>query len=419
MNKIFKVIYNSSLQQFVVVSELSKSKGKCSTKVDRRSSLSLKSLLVFGALSFSSNAIFAATTANNNGVYLVTSSSETLLGEGVSSTSVNTVGVGLNSVVSAPGGTAIGMNANASLYQGAIAIGTNALAHSTGTENNYNYAPIAIGAEAKAIDNGATVLGANAQARFRSTALGMGTRANSNDATAVGYNANASGSAAVAVGFNAKTNSSDQISIGTEASSSNGQGAIAVGRQTAASGAYATALGAASNASASNALAVGVGAISTKERASAIGAYSKAYAERAFVAGADSTIETTGTRSVAVGSNNVISGENAGAFGSQNTVSGSNTFVLGNNINASHSGAVILGNSSTASGTVAVGDATVQGQNGHSYTYSNTLFQAKPTASGLGSYVSVGSSGAERQIRNVAAGAVSASSTRPNRPLRR
>ncbi|WP_439241537.1 ESPR domain-containing protein [Lonepinella sp. BR2474] len=39
MNKIFKVIWNHSTQSFVVVSELSKSKGKSSSSTDKRTSL--------------------------------------------------------------------------------------------------------------------------------------------------------------------------------------------------------------------------------------------------------------------------------------------------------------------------------------------------------------------------------------------
>jgi hypothetical protein len=100
---------------------------------------------------------------------------------------------------------------------------------------------------------------------------------------------------------------------------------------------------------------------------------------------------TTATNSIAIGLNT--------------SVTGSNTVALGAGITATTSGSVVLGDSSSTEGshpTTSVNSATV---NGHTYNgFAGTVKDA-------GHFVSVGSKGTERQIKNVAAGHVAADST--------
>ena len=125
-----------------------------------------------------------------------------------------------------------------------------------------------------------------------------------------------------------------------------------------------------------------------------------------------------GNNSIAIGVDNVVTGQNSGAFGDPNTVSGNNsyavgndntvksndTFVLGNKVtvDAGMQGAVVLGNKSTADKATEVSNAKVNG-----ITYDGFVGQAN----GDGMILSVGAKNAERQIKNVAAGEISADST--------
>ncbi|XWW58203.1 ESPR-type extended signal peptide-containing protein [Psychrobacter sp. HD31] len=107
------------------------------------------------------------------------------------------------------------------------------------------------------------------------------------------------------------------------------------------------------------------------------------------------------------GNDSTISGKDSGVFGSSNEVSGENTFVVGNNVNeATQDNNVILGNnSSEKSATSADGKATqVTNATINDVTYGDFA----GTASAI---VSVGKEGAERQITNVAPGAITATST--------
>ncbi|MDQ7306475.1 outer membrane protein assembly factor BamE [Stenotrophomonas sp. Sm3119] len=112
----------------------------------------------------------------------------------------------------------------------------------------------------------------------------------------------------------------------------------------------------------------------------------------------------TGTRSGSLGVGNSVDGEGAFAIGHGNTVSAANAFVLGNNVSildTNLAGAVVLGSGSTVAAAQGNAGGTI---NGVQYTYAGGSPQA-------GDVVSVGAVGAERQVQNVAAGRLSATST--------
>ena len=146
----------------------------------------------------------------------------------------------------------------------------------------------------------------------------------------------------------------------------------------------------------------------------AIGNQAKATDESALAFG--DTANATGKASIAQGKNTQATAENAIAVGTSSNVSGANSVALGANITKlTTENSVVLGaNSTEVVGTTGashavqtVNDATVRTIAGPNFTYSG--FVGKPADAGH--YVSIGQAGKERQIKNLAAGAVTPSST--------
>ena len=146
----------------------------------------------------------------------------------------------------------------------------------------------------------------------------------------------------------------------------------------------------------------------------AIGNQSQATDESALAFG--NTARAKGVASIAQGKNTQATAENAIAVGTSSNVSGANSVALGSNITKlTTANSVVLGANSTevvrttgASHEVKeVTDATVRTIAGPNFTYSG--FAGKPADAGH--YVSIGQAGKERQIKNLAAGAVTPTST--------
>ncbi|MFC7399956.1 YadA-like family protein [Chelatococcus sp. GCM10030263] len=153
----------------------------------------------------------------------------------------------------------------------------------------------------------------------------------------------------------------------------------------------------------------------TANATTSIGYNASATAANAIAMGANA--QASGANSISIGTGNVVSGANSGAFGDPSTITGAGSYSLGNNntINANNAfvvgggvtiptgldGAVVLGNASTVSAAVPTPNAVIGGT---TYTFAG----GAPTA---GDVVSVGSATAPRQIQNVAAGQLSATST--------
>ena len=146
----------------------------------------------------------------------------------------------------------------------------------------------------------------------------------------------------------------------------------------------------------------------------AIGNQSQATDESALAFG--NTARAKGVASIAQGKNTQATAENAIAVGTSSNVSGANSVALGANITKlTTANSVVLGaNSTEVVGTTGashavqtVNDATVRTVAGPNFTYSG--FVGKPADAGH--YVSIGQAGKERQIKNLAAGAVTPTST--------
>ncbi|OOS22955.1 ESPR-type extended signal peptide-containing protein [Moraxella pluranimalium] len=252
---------------------------------------------------------------------------------------------------------------------------------------------VAIGAKAHSNELFGTALGSAAYVQAGAelgTAIGAGARVG-NQTTAAGANMTSTsitstkGGVAIAAGSVAEGDFTTAVGTGSKALAVN-----------------ATALGYKALANATNATAVGAAAIAAADNALAYGANATAYADNSVAIGTNATVTSTGTSSI--------------AFGSNANVSGERSVALGNNITAlSTNGSVVLGDSSVevtgkgagAPEAVATVKEVTIGSGAATLTYSGFAGQVKDA----GQYVSIGSVGAERQIKNVAPGAITNVST--------
>ena len=165
---------------------------------------------------------------------------------------------------------------------------------------------------------------------------------------------------------------SDNVALGTNAGSDiTADRTVSIGRLAMASAADAVAIGTGSIASASGAISIGKGNI------------------------------VSGIGSAAIGDPNTVSGSGSYAIGNNNTIAQNNSFVLGNSVTTTQANSVVLGNASADRAATTVTGATIGGT---SYTFAG----AGSAANGV---ASVGGVGTERQIVNLAAGELSATST--------
>ncbi|OQS62388.1 ESPR-type extended signal peptide-containing protein, partial [Actinobacillus suis] len=271
---------------------------------------------------------------------------------------------------------------------------------------------MAAGPKASATGNESIAIGYNSTASSVSaTAMGDSSLASGGLSTAIGTSATSTGLAATSIGVLAKATADGANAMGFEATASNNN-TVAVGTSSLASGTESTALGYNSTASAQNtvalgsdsianatsALAVGVGATATADSAVAIGNDSNAMGDSSVAIGESSN--ATGTYATAVGDTSNATGDRSVAFGIDSKAINASTAAIGDNATATQDNSVALGSGTTTEAAVNTDSATVNG-----ITYSGF---AGNTAH---SVVSVGNGNQKRQIQNVAAGRISATST--------
>ena len=222
----------------------------------------------------------------------------------------------------------------------------------------------------------------NEASGLASSAVGFRNKAASENASAVGYGNNANALAASAVGYNNTAGGVGSSTIGYNNTATN-ENASAFGYGNTAGGLASSAFGFSNTASGDNANAFGYNNIASGSKSN--------------VFGTGNTV--SGSSSTAVGTSNEVAAENSTAIGNNNTISSGaeNSAALGNNISISLKDSVALGNNSTAT---AINSVT-----------GNSSYTKWAGVSDVVGVVSVGSSGATRQIQNVAAGQVSATST--------
>ncbi|AMO93095.1 hep_Hag family protein [Collimonas fungivorans] len=167
-----------------------------------------------------------------------------------------------------------------------------------------------------------------------------------------------------------------------------------------ATGQDALAAGVGSSASAANDVAIGNAAAASGGSSIAIGDGAQASGANSISIGSGNVV--SGASSVAIGDPTTITGAGSFSVGNNNSIASNNTFVFGSNVTvpAGLDGSVVLGSGSAAATANPTSSATVNGT-----TYGG-FAGATPTST-----VSVGAVGAERQITNVAAGQLTATST--------
>lgn len=303
-------------------------------------------------------------------------------------TGANTVAIGYDNkalqnegIVIGSGAKSDGLNASA-FGSKTIATGESALAVGTGAHAT-NDTTVAVGNDS------------NATAKS-SVALGGSTNATGVYSTAVGDTATAKGNRSIAISVDSVAKADESIAIG-HTSTSDGIRSIAVG----------------ANAQAKNESATVVGTHSKAEiRGTVIGAESEAYNHgfaggyQAKATGESSTAigvraNSTGLSTIAIGSDAVANNKASTAVGQGAVAEASYGVALGKAAKALHGSSVALGTAAETKQAVSVTEATVG-----KITYGG-FAGTDATAS-----VSVGKEGDHtRQIQNVGAGEISATST--------
>ena len=372
MNNIFKVIWNHATQTWTAVGELASAKGK--SKSVKLAAISTALLTVAGGTYAAGKVEFGAT--DNNGMTIAPNA-------------VTDQFFGTSEYTKITGASKNQQGATVKAYDG-IAIGSGSLSGSTtGTGGNGH---VAIGLMAQAtgnIGNGKNTGGADGN----------------NAAVALGAYSLAAGQGSTALGAHAIANELDSVAVGKIANAK-GQSSTAIGQQAEAIQ-RATATGAESKA---------LGLYST-----AMGQKSKVNSMNSIAVGSEAKVET-GQNSVTVGSNTAIKGNKVTSVGANANISSANVSTLGADITVGtgRDGAVVLGhNSSAEDDVIAVHSAKIGDKSKLTYTGfagdlggTNNKGKNEPAEENKqGNFVSVGSKDNERQIKHVAAGQITATST--------
>ncbi|QXZ22943.1 YadA-like family protein [Acinetobacter septicus] len=331
---------------------------------------------------------------------------------GTTAVAENSIALGSNVRTEALNGIAIGNSGTRAKGESSIAIGKE---NTTADINN-----IALGTlvSTKGIDsigigknvqtdatssttNYAIAIGSDAEVQNSDQAIVIGRKAivSQDNGVAIGNEALTQGEQGISIGRQATSSAENTTAIGNKASSS-GQSANAIGDNAKAQAKDANAMGTAANASALNALALGTGASASSENSTAIGNQARASASDAVALGNGAVSQAQqaiaiGKTATAYAKNAIATGTNANAYAENSIALGSNTTV-----NNNHANAVALGSNSVSGDYNQTTKSTI---NGRDYNYAGS-------GAGL-STVSVGTKDNERQIINVAAGRVTATST--------
>lgn len=311
-----------------------------------------------------------------------------------------------------------------------IAVGQgNSITSATGSSSAYGNQNTVNGDQANAFGDGNTVEGSYAQAFGDSNvingthAIGYGYKNTVGESTSNfrdrDYD-NEPDSATLRPG-DWKSNS---VAIGSE-NTALGSSALAVGNGSQAKMSEAIAIGHAADAERTWSTAIGTRANASEVRSQAIGFEAQAAGYKSNAIG--SSAEATGAHTNAIGSSAIASGDHAQAYGAGAQARGLRANAFGSDAHATADHAMAIGDHSVATdaNSVAIGfqsqSAPATAVNNASIT-TTSITSGAPIAThtyggfaGVGSAtkgsVSVGQVGQERQIKNVAAGEISATST--------
>ena len=356
-------------------------------------------------------------------------------GSKAGATGTKAIAGGVNAQATRDNGIALGADALSS-GRGAITIG-----HSARNESDYN---ITIG-ESSTIDNNSIdsiAMGRNSTITdsIRSITIGLDnsmTKSASVTGTLEGgiaigtKNKLLDSSTALSLGTGNKiTNSGEALVIGNGGEAKDSKASIVMGVGAKAENALiGVAIGNGAQALNKRTVAIGAGAKAEGEQSISIGTGNEVKGNKSSAIGDPSYIDTTATGTHVQGNDNgtatnpikasestfmgntnlagTASTTGIHVVGNNNSVDSSNVMVMGNGVTVGTGldGAVVLGNASSADQYAAATDSTINGVTFEAAGYAGN------TGLNNGSIVSVGATGTERQIKNVAAGAITATST--------
>ena len=471
LNHIYKVIWSKTKNAWVVVSEIAKRDGKSSVK-SVVTSLAGKSVAAVMVAMVMCGGVASANTVYGPGA-IVNGSNSTAIGDNanIDNLSKDSVAIGPNaSIINGTDSVTIGSSSSSKKFgiaiggaakssdTGAIAIGrnTNSKKEDSITIGNYadndggsivigrgstinNYDPsrtsrsgILIGDNSKSIDVGS--IGIGNQVSIGSTsasshssyaiAIGDAARVEGDNSIVIGHAANSALQAnrAIAIGAGARSDGSHSIALGS--ATVNHDNAIAIGKQTMTSGDGSIAIGLAATIKenyitpSSNSIAIGQEVSVDGGTSIAMGYGVRVDANRTVAIGSNNRrsnvlpydwMPIVASDSVVLGYNHQLDNSSSSkitTLGYHNTVDASRAVVIGNEIVVANDldGAVVLGDSSVASPYVRANDVTISGMTIQSNSFAGN-------SGSKGSILSIGSSSNNRQIKNVAAGVISATST--------
>ena len=355
-------------EKAIAIGDASQATNIGATALGRSSEATGSSATALGSL-----ASATGTTATAVGMQASASGNESLaIGNTASATSGRALAVGTNAKATGASSVAVGSGAGGSGPLG-FASSINSSRSVVNTLKTINYATTAEGDNAVALGfyanakNTGVAVGQNALAATGGVAIGKGVFEDTNNNLAggvvIGQDSASTGIYSLAMGRNAFATGSTSMAMGYEASA-NGNFAVAIGRNVTANG-----------------------------TSTAIGRHATATNGGLAIGGQDNDASNDRTNASAKG---------AVAIGKNTTASSEDAVAIGTNAQSNKLGAVALGSgSTTATSATNIPSATING-----ITYNFAGATGNPNMQ-----VSVGSASATRQIKNVAAGEVSATST--------
>lgn len=441
MNHVFKIIWNTVNQCWIAVSELSKSVGK-SSQTDKRKALNV--IIGAAVLAGATTSAMAETNVvlNNDGnivggtnvsavAGVGTTGDSVVLGKKAKSEATESIVIGNNVTNKARWSITLGNNATSQSGYGVTlgdrassGTGSNSVAiglmAKTSNEKVGGNSQTAVGVASYADGEGASAFGATANATGAlATAVGRNSKALEKSASAFGDSASASAWGATALGVGSSAKADNSIAVGSQAVTE-GRESTALGRRSYAGAQSATALGTGANASAIVSTAVGNGAKASEVGASALGNTAEAsgrgsmafgYASKASAVDAlatGSNANASSMNAVAVGKNSNSSAVNAIALGTSSNVSGVSAVVIGTQAKGTHENSVTLGSYSSSAANDF--NQTAKALSSFDDKAKGTTANYNGTFSTQKGAVSVGDGKLVRQIQNVGAGRITATS---------
>ena len=325
-------------------------------------------------------------------------------GSKAGATGTNSIAGGVNAQATGEKSIAIGHSSVANSYKATIFGSGNSIDHDS--------------ANSVILGTDSSIVGSLSKPSTSSVLIGVTSHiTNSQVAIGIGGSVNISESAnAIGVGVGAQSsNSAESVVIGKVAKATNANAGITIGSNSEVAGFAGISIGFNAKALGAQAISIGTGNEVKGNKSSAIGdpSYIDTTATGTHVQGNDNGTATNpikASESTFMGNTNLAGTAGTTGIhvvGNNNSVDSSNVMVMGNGVNVGTGldGAVVLGNASSADQYAAATDSTINGVTFEAAGYAGN------TGLNNGSIVSVGATGAERQIKNVAAGAVTATST--------